>query len=61
MDYNSENDQDNNKSLHDAEPPFFYMEEGLCVFTETYHLQRGYCCGNSCRHCPWKEDKKESL
>ncbi|WP_245580866.1 DUF5522 domain-containing protein [Daejeonella oryzae] len=24
------------------------------VFTEKYHLKRGYCCKNKCRHCPWK-------
>ncbi|MGH2565556.1 MAG: DUF5522 domain-containing protein [Ginsengibacter sp.] len=32
---------------------FYYDESGLMVFTEKYHLQRGYCCGNSCRHCPY--------
>ncbi|HEY5465295.1 MAG TPA: DUF5522 domain-containing protein [Hanamia sp.] len=31
----------------------FYYEYGLIVFTENYHLQRGYCCGNGCRHCPY--------
>jgi uncharacterized protein (TIGR00290 family) len=23
------------------------------VFTEAYHLKRGYCCKNRCRHCPY--------
>ncbi|WP_249219851.1 DUF5522 domain-containing protein [Chitinophaga sp. HK235] len=23
------------------------------VFTEKYHLDRGYCCGNGCKHCPF--------
>ncbi|WP_245729176.1 DUF5522 domain-containing protein [Niabella drilacis] len=23
------------------------------VLTEKYHLQRGYCCSNGCRHCPY--------
>lgn len=31
----------------------FYMENGLMVLTETYHLARGRCCGNACRHCPF--------
>lgn len=31
----------------------FYYENGLIVFAENYHLQRGYCCGNGCRHCPY--------
>ena len=29
----------------------YYKENGLMVFTELYHLLRGYCCGNGCRHC----------
>ncbi|WP_296618549.1 DUF5522 domain-containing protein [Marivirga sp.] len=32
----------------------FYMENGFFVFTEKYHLKRGYCCGNKCRHCPYQ-------
>ncbi|MBW7914980.1 MAG: hypothetical protein H3C54_15045 [Taibaiella sp.] len=32
---------------------FYINEDGLLVFTETYHLQRGYCCGRGCRHCPY--------
>jgi hypothetical protein len=35
----------------------FYMENGYCVFTEQYHLKRGYCCKSGCRHCPWKYKK----
>lgn len=31
----------------------FYLEKGLLVFTEKYHLNKGYCCGNGCRHCPY--------
>jgi len=29
----------------------YYKEGGAFVFTELYHLLRGYCCGNGCRHC----------
>ena len=32
----------------------YYIENGLYVFTEKFHLKRGYCCGNGCRHCPYK-------
>lgn len=32
----------------------FYEENGRIVFTESYHLNRGYCCGNGCRHCPYE-------
>lgn len=31
----------------------YYIENGLYVFTEAYHLKRGYCCQNGCRHCPY--------
>ncbi|MDB5257050.1 MAG: hypothetical protein JWM14_1745 [Chitinophagaceae bacterium] len=37
--------------------PDFYIENGLYVFTESYHLKRGTCCQNGCRHCPWKNDE----
>lgn len=36
------------------DPSFFYEENGRKVFTESYHLDRGYCCGNTCRHCPFE-------
>ncbi|XP_066481378.1 uncharacterized protein C1orf53 homolog [Tiliqua scincoides] len=26
---------------------------GYLVFTRIAHLQRGNCCGSSCRHCPY--------
>ena len=36
------------------QPGDFYMENGLMVFTEAYHLRRGYCCNSGCRHCPYR-------
>ncbi len=32
----------------------FYYENSFIVFTEKYHLDKGYCCGNGCRHCPYE-------
>lgn len=32
----------------------YYVENGYRVFTEQYHIKRGYCCGNGCRHCPYE-------
>lgn len=32
---------------------YYVNEEGKMVLTEKYHLQRGYCCSNGCRHCPY--------
>jgi len=31
----------------------FYIEDGLYVFTEKFHKNRGHCCGSACRHCPY--------
>jgi hypothetical protein len=31
----------------------FYFEDGLMVLTRRYLLNRGTCCGNGCRHCPY--------
>ncbi|HEV3415147.1 MAG TPA: DUF5522 domain-containing protein [Puia sp.] len=36
---------------------FYYNEDGLMVLTEKFHLDRGYCCGNGCRHCPYDYDR----
>ena len=32
---------------------YYYSEDGYVVFTEKYHLRKGDCCGNGCRHCPY--------
>ena len=32
----------------------FYYEGPYLVFTEAYHLKRGYCCNSGCRHCPYR-------
>lgn len=36
---------------------FYHTEEGFIVFTEKYHLKRGYCCKSGCRHCPYGYNK----
>lgn len=42
---------------HDPED-FYYSPEGYIVFTEKYHLKRGYCCKSGCKHCPYGYNKK---
>lgn len=37
---------------------YYFDEQGFLVFTEKYHLKRGYCCQMGCRHCPWKKQKE---
>ena len=43
------------------EPGDYYLsEEGYLVFTEEYHLKRGYCCQSGCRHCPFGFNAKRT-
>lgn len=50
--------QFNNNKLDPED--FYFSEEGFKVFTKTYHLKRGYCCKNNCRHCPYGFDPKKN-
>ena len=54
--------QDNNSNLSQnklVEGVHYYInQQGYWVFTEAYHLARGYCCKSGCRHCPYGFDKK---
>jgi hypothetical protein len=37
-----------------ADSPDYYIDDdGMFVMTATFHLKRGYCCGNRCKHCPY--------
>jgi hypothetical protein len=40
------------------EGDYYYSPEGYLVFTEQYHLKRGYCCQSGCRHCPFGFSEK---
>jgi len=31
----------------------YYLENGRVVFTALFYLNKGSCCGNKCRHCPY--------
>jgi len=33
----------------------YYLDKGLMVLTARYHLRRGYCCDQGCRHCPYED------
>jgi len=33
---------------------FYYDSEHYMVLTEKYHLEKGFCCGHGCRHCPYE-------
>jgi hypothetical protein len=33
---------------------YYFNEQGLMVLTAKYLLEKGYCCGNGCLHCPFE-------
>ena len=35
------------------EEDFYYNKDGNVVLTAIYHLKKGVCCGNGCKHCPY--------
>ena len=45
---------------------FYFDDDHAMVLTEKYHLEKGFCCGHGCRHCPYEyenvpEPKKSEL
>jgi hypothetical protein len=45
---------------------FYYSNLGYMVLTAKFHLEKGICCGNGCRHCPYnyknvEEPKRSEL
>jgi hypothetical protein len=62
----NKNDNNNSNKSKPVKPlpledgDFYYNESGFLVFTEKYHLKRGFCCGSKCKHCPynWEKVKK---
>ena len=41
----------------DSEGEDYYFDGPYLVFTEAYHLKRGFCCQSGCRHCPYGFNK----
>jgi hypothetical protein len=41
------------KSKKLIENKHYYLEGERVVFTALFHIERGYCCGSGCRHCPY--------
>ena len=39
---------------------YYKSKEGYLIFTEKYHLKRGFCCNNNCKHCPFKKEIKKT-
>lgn len=40
-------------------PDDYYYEGERMVFTEHFHLRRGWCCRAGCRHCPWQNSRPD--
>lgn len=51
MEKKTKNTQQSNRGL--LKEDFYLNEQGFMVFTEAYHLKRGYCCKSGCKHCPY--------
>lgn len=47
-----------NENILKVDEDFHISPEGYKIFTEKFHLKRGYCCKSGCRHCPYGFDKK---
>jgi len=39
----------------------YYLDDGFVVFTKEYHIKRGYCCKNKCKHCPYVQQHAKSV
>jgi len=46
------------KSTFQENDLYYFNADGLMVFTKKYHIKRGYCCKNGCKHCPYGFKKK---
>lgn len=54
--------KEQNKEIKLIQGEDYYLSpEGYKVFTEKYHIKRGYCCKSGCRHCPYGFDKKTGI
>jgi hypothetical protein len=41
-----------------GEPTYTDPDSGYTVFTSVAHIDRGHCCGNACRHCPYSHEER---
>ncbi|HEX6193744.1 MAG TPA: DUF5522 domain-containing protein [Chitinophagaceae bacterium] len=38
---------------------YYINDDGYVVLTAQYHLEKGYCCGMGCLHCPYDYESVE--
>jgi len=53
------NKKDKKKGEIKFPPSYYYTEGERIIFTEEFHINRGQCCGNGCRHCPYEPRAKK--
>ena len=52
--YNLISNKEKKKKTPQLEKQDYYFDnEGLMVFTRSYHLKRGFCCNSGCHNCPY--------
>jgi hypothetical protein len=39
----------------------YYFENGMMVLTAHFLRNRGYCCNNGCRNCPYPKDNESPV
>jgi hypothetical protein len=37
----------------------YYLDGDRVVFTALFLIQRGECCANGCKHCPYTKPRKK--
>lgn len=58
MSFNSMETESDKQDVDKKQADYYLTPEGYIIFTESYHLKRGYCCQSGCKHCPYGFDKK---
>lgn len=46
------------EAIDNNNPTYKDPKTGFKVMTEAALLERGHCCGNGCRHCPYGDDNE---
>jgi hypothetical protein len=46
-------------AVREGESTYVDPDTGYLVMTAATLLERGYCCGNGCRHCPWPPSEQQ--
>lgn len=45
------------KRYLEVDKDYYLNAQGLLVMTASYLRERGYCCANGCKHCPYTREE----